>query len=108
TRTRDQRLKRPLLYRLSYQPAEARETSLPHRPMQDFPATRKAVFSFVFRRCCARLPPIKTATRVKFWGVRGSIPTPGPATVRYGGNTSCVEVRSGDDIIILDAGSGLR
>jgi phosphoribosyl 1,2-cyclic phosphodiesterase len=40
--------------------------------------------------------------------VRGSIPTPGPATVRYGGNTSCVEVRSGDDIIILDAGSGLR
>ena len=51
---------------------------------------------------------IKTATRVKFWGVRGSIPTPGPATVRYGGNTSCVELRSGDDIIILDAGSGLR
>lgn len=40
--------------------------------------------------------------------MRGSIPTPGPATVRYGGNTSCVEVRSGDDIIILDAGSGLR
>jgi phosphoribosyl 1,2-cyclic phosphodiesterase len=40
--------------------------------------------------------------------VRGSIPTPGPATVRYGGNTPCVEVRSGDDIIILDAGSGLR
>jgi len=40
--------------------------------------------------------------------VRGSIPTPGPATVRYGGNTSCVEVRSGSDIIILDAGTGLR
>jgi len=40
--------------------------------------------------------------------VRGSIPTPGPATVRYGGNTSCVEVRSADDIIILDAGTGLR
>jgi phosphoribosyl 1,2-cyclic phosphodiesterase len=40
--------------------------------------------------------------------VRGSIPTPGPTTVRYGGNTSCVEVRSGDDIVILDAGSGLR
>jgi phosphoribosyl 1,2-cyclic phosphodiesterase len=40
--------------------------------------------------------------------VRGSIPTPGPATVRYGGNTSCVEVRSGDEIIILDAGTGLR
>ena len=51
---------------------------------------------------------IKTVTRVKFWGVRGSIPTPGRATVRYGGNTSCVELRSGGDIIILDAGSGLR
>jgi phosphoribosyl 1,2-cyclic phosphodiesterase len=46
--------------------------------------------------------------RVKFWGVRGSIPTPGPGTAYYGGNTSCVEVRSGDDIIILDAGTGLR
>jgi phosphoribosyl 1,2-cyclic phosphodiesterase len=51
---------------------------------------------------------IKTATCVKFWGVRGSIPTPGAGTVRYGGNTSCVEVRSGDEIIILDAGTGLR
>jgi phosphoribosyl 1,2-cyclic phosphodiesterase len=45
---------------------------------------------------------------VKFWGVRGSIPTPGPKTVRYGGNTSCVEIRSGNQIIILDAGTGLR
>jgi len=45
---------------------------------------------------------------VKFWGVRGSIPTPGPTTVRYGGNTSCVEVRAGGEIILLDAGSGLR
>jgi phosphoribosyl 1,2-cyclic phosphodiesterase len=40
--------------------------------------------------------------------VRGSIPTPGPTTVRYGGNTSCVEVRAGGEIILLDAGSGLR
>jgi len=46
--------------------------------------------------------------RLKFWGVRGSIPTPGPGTVRYGGNTSCVEVRAGGEIIILDAGTGLR
>jgi phosphoribosyl 1,2-cyclic phosphodiesterase len=45
---------------------------------------------------------------VTFWGVRGSIPTPGPKTVRYGGNTSCVEVRVGRQIIILDAGTGLR
>jgi phosphoribosyl 1,2-cyclic phosphodiesterase len=40
--------------------------------------------------------------------VRGSIATPGATTVRYGGNTSCVEVRCGDEIIILDAGTGLR
>jgi len=52
--------------------------------------------------------PIKTKTSLKFWGARGSIPTPGAGTVRYGGNTSCVEVRSGGEIIILDAGTGLR
>ncbi|MDR3377747.1 MAG: MBL fold metallo-hydrolase, partial [Verrucomicrobiae bacterium] len=40
--------------------------------------------------------------------MRGSIPTPGRGTVRYGGNTSCVEVRIDDDIIILDGGTGLR
>lgn len=47
-------------------------------------------------------------TRVKFWGVRGSIPSPGPATVRYGGNTTCVELRTQGEIIILDGGTGLR
>jgi phosphoribosyl 1,2-cyclic phosphodiesterase/CheY-like chemotaxis protein len=46
--------------------------------------------------------------RLRFWGVRGSIPSPGPETVFYGGNTSCVEVRVGSEIIVLDAGSGLR
>ena len=64
----------------------------------------------------APLPPPKGLTRLsvdqtprlKFWGVRGSIPTPGPATVQYGGNTSCVEVRAEGEIIILDAGSGIR
>ena len=40
--------------------------------------------------------------------MRGSIPTPGPTTVRYGGNTSCIEVRMGGEIILLDAGTGLR
>ena len=45
---------------------------------------------------------------MKFWGVRGSIPAPGPKTVRFGGNTSCVEIRSGSQIVILDAGTGLR
>ncbi|MDE3194160.1 MAG: MBL fold metallo-hydrolase [Chloroflexota bacterium] len=47
--------------------------------------------------------------RARFWGTRGSIPTPGQRTVRYGGNTACVEVRDGGDaILVLDAGTGLR
>ena len=46
--------------------------------------------------------------RIKFWGVRGSIPTPGRETASVGGNTSCVEMRIGSDVIILDAGSGIR
>ena len=47
--------------------------------------------------------------RVQFWGTRGSIPSPGPKTVRYGGNTPCVEVRTDDGwLVILDAGTGLR
>jgi phosphoribosyl 1,2-cyclic phosphodiesterase/CheY-like chemotaxis protein len=48
------------------------------------------------------------STRIKFWGVRGSIPVPGPTTIGYGGNTTCVEIRTNGDIIILDAGSGIR
>jgi phosphoribosyl 1,2-cyclic phosphodiesterase len=44
-----------------------------------------------------------------FWGTRGSIPTPGASTVRYGGNTPCVEVRAPDGaLVILDAGTGIR
>jgi phosphoribosyl 1,2-cyclic phosphodiesterase len=46
--------------------------------------------------------------QIKFWGVRGSVPCPGPGTVRYGGNTSCVEIWCGDDLLILDCGTGLR
>ena len=47
--------------------------------------------------------------RVTVWGCRGSLPTPGPETVRYGGNTSCVEVSLGDGAaLVLDAGSGIR
>ena len=44
---------------------------------------------------------------VRLWGVRGSYPVPGPDTTRYGGNTSCIEVRAHDHIIILDAGTGI-
>ncbi len=45
---------------------------------------------------------------VRFWGVRGSIPVPGPATAQIGGNTSCIEVRAGSEILIFDAGTGIR
>lgn len=45
---------------------------------------------------------------VRFWGVRGSIPSPGKRTTGVGGNTSCVEVRAGDQILVFDMGTGLR
>jgi phosphoribosyl 1,2-cyclic phosphodiesterase len=45
---------------------------------------------------------------MKVWGARGSIPTPGPNTLKYGGNTSCLEIRCGDELIIFDAGTGIR
>ena len=46
---------------------------------------------------------------LKFWGVRGSIPAPGPATVRYGGTTACVSLRpSSKGLIVLDCGTGAR
>jgi phosphoribosyl 1,2-cyclic phosphodiesterase len=47
--------------------------------------------------------------KVKVWGARGSIPTPGPETMRYGGNTSCVQVTLADGtLVVLDAGTGIR
>ncbi|RPJ04690.1 MAG: MBL fold metallo-hydrolase [Spirochaetaceae bacterium] len=50
------------------------------------------------------------AIKVRFWGVRGSIPCPGDNTVKYGGNTACLELRFGDEnrLVIVDAGSGIR
>ena len=47
--------------------------------------------------------------KIRFWGTRGSIPSPGPRTVRYGGNCSCVEVRTrSGELFIIDAGTGIR
>ena len=43
---------------------------------------------------------------VKFWGVRGSIACPGPEHQRYGGNTSCLEVRCGEHLLVFDSGTG--
>lgn len=50
----------------------------------------------------------ETGALIRFWGVRGSIPAPGPATVAIGGNTSCVELRADGELIVLDAGTGIR
>jgi CheY-like chemotaxis protein len=69
----------------------------PRRPRQKLTPRQSRALKFH--------PP---STRIKFWGVRGSIPVPGPSTIGYGGNTTCVEVRTNGDIIILDAGSGIR
>ena len=45
---------------------------------------------------------------IDFWGVRGSVPSPGPETIRYGGNTSCISITVENKILILDAGTGIR
>ena len=45
---------------------------------------------------------MKTAMTLQFWGVRGSIPTPGPTTVRYGGNTACVSVDLGHGTLLVE------
>ncbi len=50
----------------------------------------------------------KDGIQVRFWGVRGSIACPGESYVRYGGNTSCVEMRCGPHLLIFDGGTGLR
>ena len=50
----------------------------------------------------------KAPFTVRFWGVRGSIACSGPRTARYGGNTSSVEVRCGDQLLLFDAGTGIR
>lgn len=59
----------------------------------------------------AAIPPSMTESPdfyIKFWGVRGSIACPGASTVRYGGNTTCIEVRCGGQLLIIDGGTGLR
>ena len=62
-----------------------------------------------------RVPPAmlsvsasSSPARIKFWGTRGSIAVPSPETLRYGGDTTCVELRADGEIIVLDAGSGIR
>ena len=56
----------------------------------------------------ATQPSSDSGARLKFWGVRGSIPSPGESTTFFGGNTSCIEIRADGEHIICDAGSGIR
>ena len=46
--------------------------------------------------------------KIKFWGTRGSISSPGPTTIKYGGNTACVEISNSETLAIFDAGTGIR
>lgn len=50
----------------------------------------------------------RPATSVTFWGVRSSIASPGPGTLKFGGNTACIEVRAGDGTFVLECGTGCR
>jgi len=49
----------------------------------------------------------KQTFSVTFWGVRGAYPKPGPTTNKFGGNTTCLEIRAGYHLIIIDAGTGI-
>lgn len=51
---------------------------------------------------------VKEPFFIRVWGCRGSIATPGPATVKFGGNTSCLEILCGDEVLIFDAGTGIK
>src|SRR3989440_12362749 len=53
------------------------------------------------------VPASSPPARIKLWGTRGSIAVPGRETVRYGGNTTCLELRADGELIVLDAGSGI-
>jgi phosphoribosyl 1,2-cyclic phosphodiesterase len=85
---------------------KTRERSLPTEEILTAVTPGDEDFSAEARHADSDTPA--PVVRVRFWGVRGSLPTPGPETIFYGGNTSCVEVRANDEIIILDAGSGIR
>jgi phosphoribosyl 1,2-cyclic phosphodiesterase/ActR/RegA family two-component response regulator len=88
----DEYLLKPITWELLSSTIERLLPEIPRRPKPKKPAAGDESIS----------------ARIRFWGVRGSIPVPGKSTVRYGGNTPCVEVRADGEIIILDAGSGIR
>ncbi len=87
----DEYLLKPVTWELLSNTIDRLLPEIPRRPRPTAGAERESV-----------------PARIRLWGVRGSIPVPGKSTVRYGGNTSCVEVRADGEIIVLDAGSGIR
>jgi phosphoribosyl 1,2-cyclic phosphodiesterase/ActR/RegA family two-component response regulator len=87
----DEYLLKPITWEVLSSVIERLLPEIPRRPQVKSPAELES------------MPP-----RIKLWGVRGSIPVPGAGTVRYGGNTSCVELRADGEIIVLDAGTGIR
>ena len=88
----DEYLLKPITWEVLCDVIDRLLAGIPHRP-----GATKSSEEF------GSVPP-----RLKLWGVRGSLPVPGPATLRYGGNTSCAEVRADGEIIVLDAGTGIR
>ncbi|PYK80901.1 MAG: hypothetical protein DME37_06405 [Verrucomicrobia bacterium] len=88
----DEFLLKPITWEVLCESIDRLRTEIPQRPLATTSPEE-----------LGSVPP-----RIKLWGVRGSLPVPGPATIRYGGNTSCVEVRADGEIIVLDAGTGVR
>ncbi|MCB1075934.1 MAG: response regulator, partial [Simkania sp.] len=64
--------------------------------------------SIIEQNHCYHPIPSTLTSYLRFWGTRGSNPVSGPQYVRYGGNTSCLEIRHNQELIIIDAGSGIR
>jgi phosphoribosyl 1,2-cyclic phosphodiesterase len=89
----------------SYKPDIVRAKELGADAYLVKPIAIDELLATVHRSRASRAPREMTVT---FWGTRGSIATPGPTTTIYGGNTSCVEVRAGADILIFDCGTGIR
>jgi phosphoribosyl 1,2-cyclic phosphodiesterase len=91
---------RPAIHQVFITVLQVRAVDYPHAPKHQL-AIVPCVYIFHYNA--------RDAMRIRYWGTRGSIPSPGQSTARYGGNTSCVEVRLDDEtLIILDAGSGIR
>lgn len=91
--------------------AKTRELLAPIRPPPPPKAPAPAVSSYLpleTSAVSASASQERVPISVRFWGTRGSCPVSGPKTIRYGGNTACTEVRIGDQILILDCGTGLR